>query len=108
MPPPSPPPDTCSCNAADAAKDRPAVQSSTAFGGVYDAFSCEVQRRSDPVPDAGIPSRAVDGDADQNYASGSCTHTNRDTAPWWAVDLQDTVAVNTVLVWNRVDCCGGR
>ena len=35
------------------------------------------------------------------WDSGCC-------AVQWEVDLQETVAVNTVLVWNRVDCCGGR
>jgi len=57
---------------------------------------------------SGRPSRAVDGNSDGRYRSGSCTHTNRANRPWWKVDLKATYAVDKVVVWNRADCCASR
>jgi len=57
---------------------------------------------------SGRPSRAVDGNSDGLYRSGSCTHTNRANRPWWKVDLKATYAVDKVVVWNRADCCASR
>ncbi len=58
-------------------------------------------------PTAGAAS-AVDGNTDGNFFDGSVTATNLDPNPWWEVDLGATVTVNSVLVWNRTDCCGSR
>jgi len=69
------------------ALNRPATQSSTAFGGVA--------------------SRAVDGNTDGDFGNGSVTHTNTD-APyenWWQVDLQQVAPIGEVVVHNRTDCC---
>ena len=44
-------------------------------------------------------SRCVDG------AKDALCHTNRQVAPWWQVDLQDTYAIGEVVVYNRTDCC---
>jgi hypothetical protein len=56
----------------------------------------------------GGPARAVDGSTNGDYSSGSCTHTKQQGNPWWRVDLQGTVEVTRVVVWNRVDCCRSR
>lgn len=72
---------------------KPATQSSTFITGV--AAGAEA-------------SRAVDGNTNQNYASGSCTHTRNEVRPWWRIDLQRTATVDTVKIWNRVDCCSDR
>ncbi len=53
-----------------------------------------------------LAGKAVDGNADSNWASGSCTHTKKEQGAWWAVDLQAEVTVNSVKVTNRGDCCG--
>ena len=55
-----------------------------------------------------MATRAIDGNTATTYGQGSCTHTNNDDPPWWRVDLQADVAVKTVTVWNRGDCCGNR
>lgn len=48
----------------------------------------------------GIASRAVDGNKDR-WTSGSCTHTNVETTPWWRVDLEQRIAVTHVKIVNR-------
>jgi len=56
----------------------------------------------------GPASLAVDGNTNTNWGGSSCTHTNTEQSPWWAVDLQSSYNVESVKVWNRGDCCGDR
>ena len=51
---------------------------------------------------------AVDGNTDGNFFDGSVTHTNLDANAWWQVDLGGAATVNSIVVWNRTDCCGNR
>ncbi len=60
-----------------------AKQSSTAFGG-----------------DA---SRAIDGNTDGEYTANSTTHTNTEDDPWWELDLQSTLPIERITLWNRTD-----
>lgn len=55
-----------------------------------------------------VASNAVDNDINGAYANGSITHTNYDLNAWWQVDLGSSVAVSSVVVWNRTDCCSTR
>jgi len=66
---------------------RPCTQSSTYAGG--------------------IASRAVDGNTDGNYASGSVTQTDINNN-YWQVDLQAIAAIHTITLYNRADCCAER
>ena len=52
----------------------------------------------------GVPSRAVDGNANGNWGANTCTHTNNGD-PWWEVDLGNTYDVRKVTVHHRTDCC---
>ena len=54
-------------------------------------------------------SKAVDGNTDGNYFDGSITHSSA-SGPneWWQVDLGSSATVNSIVVWNRTDCCGAR
>jgi hypothetical protein len=54
------------------------------------------------------PNVAVDGRTDGNFSDGSVTATNADPNAWWQVDLGASATVNSVVVWNRTDCCGSR
>lgn len=55
----------------------------------------------------GHASRAVDGNRDGDYISGSsCTHTGDDLTPWWAVDLGKTTGVTSVFIANRIGVAG--
>jgi hypothetical protein len=54
------------------------------------------------------PAGAIDGNTDGNFFDGSVTHTNLETNPWWQVDLGASAAVNSIVIWNRTDCCGTR
>ena len=56
----------------------------------------------------GAASLAVDGNTDGNFFNGSVTATNIDPAPWWQVDLGSSATVNSVVIFNRTDCCGSR
>ena len=68
--------------------EKPTSQSSIAFGGV--------------------PSRAVDGNPNGNWGTGSVTHTNTEYQPWWQVDLQSVQPIGSVVLFNRTDCCADR
>ena len=54
------------------------------------------------------PGGAIDGNTDGNFFDGSVTHTNFESSPWWQVDLGASATINSVVVWNRTDCCGSR
>merc|ERR1719399_290489 len=58
----------------------------------------------------GVSSRAVDGNSDGKYSTGSCTHTDpkSNANPWWRVDLGSTATVDTVTIWNRTGPHGDR
>ncbi len=51
---------------------------------------------------------AVDGNTDGAFFDGSVTATNSDTNAWWQVDLGSSSTINSVVIWNRTDCCGSR
>jgi len=53
-------------------------------------------------------SSAVDGNTDGNFFDNSVTATNADTNAWWQVDLGVSSTINTVVLWNRTDCCNTR
>lgn len=58
---------------------------------------------------SGRPSRAIDGNTNQNYGKASCSHTAiGDKDPWWKLDLGSPKLVTKVQVWNRVGCCSNR
>jgi hypothetical protein len=54
------------------------------------------------------PGSAVDGNTDGNFLDGSVSHTNDDVNAWWQVDLGASATINSVVVWNRTDCCSSR
>jgi len=70
--------------------NQPATQSSSYVPGLTDA------------------SKAVDGNTDGVFQDGSVSSTDRDPYAWWQVDLGAAVTVNSIVVWNRTDCCGDR
>jgi len=62
----------------------------------------------------GEPDRAIDGNADGAWGANSCTHTDGPGSfanagtHWWQVDLGQTVAVESVDIYHRTDCCQTR
>ena len=62
-----------------------ATQSSTDFGGEA--------------------SRAIDGNTDGAWASGSVTHTAQQSNPWWQVDLGGDIEIALIVISRRNDCC---
>jgi hypothetical protein len=55
-----------------------------------------------------VASRAVDGNTNGNFAAQSVTHTNGGSGSWWEVDLGEAIAIDSIAVWNRTDCCADR
>ncbi|MED6288834.1 hypothetical protein CHARACLAT_030339, partial [Characodon lateralis] len=56
----------------------------------------------------GAASNAIDGNTDSAFKDGSCSHTARQTNPWWRVDLLDSYIVTQIIITNRRDCCPER
>merc|ERR1712076_162737 len=56
----------------------------------------------------GIASRAVDGSTNGHWGGASVTHTHYESNPWWKVSMPSAYNVQTVMIWNRVDCCWNR
>ncbi|XP_033980152.1 fucolectin-1-like [Trematomus bernacchii] len=56
----------------------------------------------------GSASSAIDGNRDNKFNSGSCTHTDAESNPWWRVDLLEPYIVTSVIISNRRDCCSDR
>ncbi|CAH1782484.1 unnamed protein product [Owenia fusiformis] len=48
----------------------------------------------------GFSNLAVDGNPDDDWYHGSCTHTRNDVRAWWMVDLQATYTIYSVKVVN--------
>ncbi|KAL3059622.1 hypothetical protein OYC64_014261 [Pagothenia borchgrevinki] len=46
---------------------------------------------------------AIDGNRDNKFFSGSCTHTDAESNPWWRVDLLEPYIVTSVIISNRGD-----
>ncbi len=75
----------------DLALGMPATQSSTLPG----------------YPSA-VAGSAVDGNTDGNFFDYSVSATNLELDPWWEVDLGSSMAIGSIVVWNRTDqCCIG-
>ncbi|WP_193213598.1 DUF7133 domain-containing protein [Luteolibacter marinus] len=54
------------------------------------------------VASGGTPERAIDGNTNPDYNSGTQTHTRENSDnPWWEVDLKSGATVERVAVWNR-------
>ncbi len=58
----------------------------------------------------GEAKRAIDGNTNGNYGSGTITHSIENTNnPWWEVDLGNEASIDEVIVWNRnEDSLGSR
>ena len=55
----------------------------------------------------GAPGRAIDGNTDGQWGGGSVTHTDGMDS-WWEVDLQASYYIESIRLWNRLDCCSER
>jgi len=56
------------------------------------------------IGSGGAPARAVDGNTDGNWRSGSVTHSTEGTDnPAWEVDLGKSVSIEKISIWNRDD-----
>ena len=53
-----------------------------------------------------IPARAIDGNTNDTYKQESCTHTSKESDPWWTVTFKYDILVKTVVIVNRGECCG--
>ncbi|MEC7567072.1 MAG: DUF1549 domain-containing protein, partial [Planctomycetota bacterium] len=51
-------------------------------------------------------SKAINGNHDGSF--GSCACTAEEKAAWWELDLGASAAIDSIVVWNRTDCCPER
>ncbi|CAH1798212.1 unnamed protein product [Owenia fusiformis] len=56
----------------------------------------------------GFSNLAVDGDSDQDWYHGSCTHTRNDFRAWWMVDLQASYLIHSVKVFKSINAVPAR
>lgn len=56
----------------------------------------------------GIASRAIDGNTDGDWSSGSVTHTTNQVDAWWELDLGVEAEIDRIDLFNRTDCCSTR
>ena len=75
-------------NNCDSCSGKTATQSSVGWGG--------------------LPGRGVDGRISGTWNKGTCTHSQNAGANWWAVDLESNHEVDSVVIYNRMDCCQNR
>jgi hypothetical protein len=61
--------------------------------------------QSSNLESTSVAALAVDGNTDGSFFDGSVTHTNLDANAWWQVDLGSSATVNSIVIWNRTDCC---
>ncbi len=82
----------------------------TSQSAIADLALGKLAAQSSTLPDYATtgPQAAIDGNTDGNFFHGSVTHTNADANAWWQVDLGTSAAINSVVLWNRTDCCGTR
>ncbi|KAF3839194.1 hypothetical protein F7725_017911 [Dissostichus mawsoni] len=70
-----------------------------------------VARKSDPVKPfrarLDLPA-ALLMETGNKFHSGSCSHTDAESNPWWRVDLLEPYIVTSVIISNRADCCSER
>ncbi len=70
--------------------------------GVNVALKHKAQQSQDAH--GGTADRAVDGNTNTSWGGNSITHTPENQPnPWWEVDLGAEVAVEQLVVWNRVE-----
>ncbi|MGQ1784467.1 galactose-binding domain-containing protein [Saccharicrinis sp. GN24d3] len=50
-------------------------------------------------------SRAIDGNTNGNWGSGSVTVTNSEANAWWQVDLGADKTIGDIRIYNRTDAC---
>ena len=53
----------------------------------------------------GAPGRAIDGNTNGRYSSGSVMHTASENQPWWQVRLDNDTNIEEIVIWNRTDNC---
>ena len=55
----------------------------------------------------GEPMRGIDGNTDGQWSAGTTFHTNGSNS-WWEVDLLGIYRIDSIRLWNRMDCCRER
>lgn len=55
-----------------------------------------------------LAGRAIDGNTNGDYFAHSVSSTSSAEGSWWELDLGEEHRVSSVILYNRVDCCGDR
>lgn len=76
-----------------------------------DGIACHPKKCPQPPPTEqeaqdiplGAADKAVDGNTDQLYSSGSVSATNVEDNPWWQVGLESLCKIEKIVIYNRSD-----
>ncbi|XP_022531901.1 uncharacterized protein si:ch73-359m17.2 isoform X5 [Astyanax mexicanus] len=60
---------------------------------------------SGKFPGFGLAQNAIDGNRNPDLRKGSCTETEKESSPWWRLNLHHRQTVSSVALTNRGDCC---
>jgi len=82
--------------------------SAVALGGGANVARGKTASASSSLTAQNSPSRAVDGDTNQNYAAGSMFHSLADLHAFWEVDLGYVTPISEIDLYLRTDCCEDR
>ncbi|MGA2656274.1 MAG: LamG-like jellyroll fold domain-containing protein [Verrucomicrobiota bacterium] len=82
--------------------------SAVALGGGANVARGKVTSASSSYTAQSGPSRAVDGDTNQNYYAGSMFHSQADLHAFWEVDLGYVTPIREIDLYLRTDCCPER
>ena len=70
------------------------------------AFQKTVSQSS--TSSGGVAGRAVDGDTSGIWNNNSVTHTSTEDNPYLDIDLGESHTLDSIIIWNRTDCCSDR
>ncbi|MDB6152531.1 MAG: putative rane-bound dehydrogenase, partial [Chthoniobacteraceae bacterium] len=65
------------------------------------------EARQSSTSNSGEAKRAVDGDTNGAYGSGTQTHSvENEDHPWWELDLKKDQPIDAIAIWNRTEANG--
>ncbi|KAI3376244.1 hypothetical protein L3Q82_016753, partial [Scortum barcoo] len=78
------------------------LQQSLTHGNLQNVALNKIATQSS-IKDFGDARRAVDGNRNPTYISGSCSCSSFEPNPWWMVDLQHVYKISAIAITNRDD-----
>jgi len=74
-----------------------------AFVGAFNVAGSGQASQASTYKGEAVAARAIDGNRDGKYGSGSVSHTVGGVDQWWQVELAFPAAIERLILWNRED-----